>query len=266
MISKDLIPPTTSNPWTCMNTETVSELPNPVEPPAKKPWDRQLDESENAFDLFQRYLELGADATLRDTAEATGKPVSTLRNYCSRHQWIERSAARRQHLAELEYSAAEKVTRDKAAFWTSHLDLIRRLEWENGQALHQAFRHATGDFIHNPESNVAIYALPKLCEAASKLLRRAAEPSFAPGTQATSKNGELALLELHKVAKIAYSDRAAALAAKQAQSNPQPTQETEAAPVPLSNISLPSDSGPQQSTTCLAAAATCSATAGPTTN
>ncbi len=197
-----------------------SDLPVPPAGPHEL-WDRQTGETDNAFALFQLFLESGPDSCLKSFAELAGKSVASIYQLSYRHQWSERAAAWRSHLAHLAFNAAEKAAADQSGFWSARQNLVRQHEWEHGQIMSAVARRVSNQLIENPESKIPIYAISTLFEAASKLMRRASKPDHDPNDIPHNKNADLALAELHKAAKIVYADYAAELAAKASQPSPE---------------------------------------------
>lgn len=57
------------------------------------PWDRQPRESSKAYEAFVIYRDMGADRTTRSTAEALTKSETLIKEWSSKHGWVERAAA-----------------------------------------------------------------------------------------------------------------------------------------------------------------------------
>jgi hypothetical protein len=188
-------------------------------PSVRELWEQQPGESELNFSLFRQYLDLGPGATLKEFADQTQRAFSAVRQLSSGHRWLERAAAWRQHLAQVHYAAAEQVVQDQAAFWAAQLRLVRQLEWENAQIINNAFQAAALEFLNKPDPKFPLYALPQLSEAASKLMRRAAEPASSLDGAARNRNADLALVEFQKMAGVVYAEKAAELAAREASAN-----------------------------------------------
>ncbi len=174
-----------------LKTEMPEPLPPPEDtgadpaPPPRDLWDRQPGESSAAFALFTQFLELGADSTLADLAEKTGRTLTSIRHMSGRHNWTERAAAWRQHLAHAAHEAREQVARDEALLWSSRSKLARELAWELGLSLGNTFRNVNNLVQADPKASIPLYALTKLSESAIKLLRIAADPSPAQFSAAT---------------------------------------------------------------------------------
>ena len=75
------------------------------------------------------------------------------------------------------------------------------------------------EFLNKPDPKFPLYALPRLSEAASKLMRRAAEPASSLDGAARNRNADLALVEFQKMAGVVYAEKAAELAAREASAN-----------------------------------------------
>lgn len=78
-----------------------------------KPFDRQSDESAQAYGAFVAYRDLGATRRIKDAAAEVGKNPSILEKWSRLHKWVERSRMwdtevdRRKRLGELK--AVEKM-------------------------------------------------------------------------------------------------------------------------------------------------------------
>src|SRR5713101_1954622 len=96
-----------------MSTETHAVNPATT----KQLWDQQPGESPKAFASFMQYLESGPEATLQQIAETTGKSLQAIWHLSSRHHWLERAAAWRQHLASIACAASERATNQNSALW-----------------------------------------------------------------------------------------------------------------------------------------------------
>lgn len=78
----------------------------PAVPP--EPWERQTDETAKAFQAFAHYRDAGVERSMRKTAQAVNKHLTTLTPWAKRHSWQARVAA-----------------------WDAELDRVARAELEN---------------------------------------------------------------------------------------------------------------------------------------
>lgn len=76
------------------------------------PWDRKEGESDDAWQAFVEYRDLGLSRTVRRAAEILGKSESHLNGYSYRFSWRERVNAFEEHLDHHRQDEHEKAVRD----------------------------------------------------------------------------------------------------------------------------------------------------------
>ncbi len=75
------------------------------------PWDRQHGESDEAWQAFVEYRDMGLTRSAKRVAELLGKSESHLHSYSSKFSWRERVNAFEQHLDHHRQDEHEKVVR-----------------------------------------------------------------------------------------------------------------------------------------------------------
>jgi hypothetical protein len=106
---------------------------------ANSPWDRQLGESDKAFDAFTCYLDLGPTRSMRAVSDQTGQTLDAINKLSSRHRWRSRSAALQQHLIEVRRNQAkieaETEKTNAAKSWKDRTSDFREREFQAVQKL-----------------------------------------------------------------------------------------------------------------------------------
>src|SRR4051794_21057104 len=158
---------------------TAPEAPEPTEPLDTEepipgltdpgPWQKLPQESPKSYAAFTRYLEMGPDITLQQLAEATGKSFGAVANLSSRHQWLERAAAYRQHVSHCLLSAASRDQAKQAELWRLRVQVFREQQWEAIQQLMLLGRQARNQLLRNPEREIAYYELARLEDTICRL-------------------------------------------------------------------------------------------------
>src|SRR3982751_1688093 len=101
-----------------MNIEnTDPDIPNQPTPAAPGLWQQQPGESLRAYLAFLDYMDLGPEAVLDQVAEKTGKSIDAIWKLSSRHHWLDRAAAWRQHLAEAACIAVQRSVMRASPLW-----------------------------------------------------------------------------------------------------------------------------------------------------
>lgn len=72
------------------------------------PWERQKNESHQAFEAFHEYCLLGADRSIRKVAQSLNKSVALLGKWSSKWKWIDRAAEYDNELVRQEVQTAKK--------------------------------------------------------------------------------------------------------------------------------------------------------------
>jgi hypothetical protein len=78
-----------------------------------KPWERQKDESAQAFEAFSLYLGMGVDRSLRELARKLSKSYTLVSRWSREKKWQERVRAYDNHLVDEEAKRARKEVRDR---------------------------------------------------------------------------------------------------------------------------------------------------------
>src|SRR5882724_5039266 len=118
-----------------MNPESIPQNnPNPESSP-QGIWQHLPEETPEAFSAFAIYLELGSDATLQDVAEKTGKSLGAIKNLSWRHNWRDRAAAWRQHLANATLVSLKTENVQHHKLWNARLQTNRERNWERLQKM-----------------------------------------------------------------------------------------------------------------------------------
>lgn len=124
------------------------------------PWDRQPGETSKAYAAFQVYLDLGADRSLRRTAEALSRSEALLKGWSSKHGWPDRARAwdsmPRKAVAEAYQEMAARIAAQHDRLATKLADRLERnldllpegadptIRWSTAQAAaHRSHSFAT---------------------------------------------------------------------------------------------------------------------------
>lgn len=107
----------------------------------RQPWDRQKDESPQAWEAFRQYRDLGPARSVAKVGEECGKNVSLLERWSSRHAWVVRASAwdaeqDRQWQAEL--GAARRKAAEK------NITLAQTIKIVAGHSLAQLAQSSAG--------------------------------------------------------------------------------------------------------------------------
>jgi uncharacterized protein YoaH (UPF0181 family) len=113
---------------------------------AKELWERQPGESAKAFLIFCIYRDMGADRTLREASQQSGRSKKFLERLSARDNWVSRSLAYDDHLQRIELAAAEKARREMGKRHAQIAMLMEKKALEKLQAL-AAESMSTGDTI-----------------------------------------------------------------------------------------------------------------------
>ena len=122
-----------------------------------EPWERQLNESTQAFEAFARYRDMGASRSTSKVSRQLCKSRTLITRWSSEHDWVKRVAA----------WDAEK---DRAARETQINDIIEMRKRHAATAKKMMDLADTALNNINPE-DVSVNELSRLVESASKLER-----------------------------------------------------------------------------------------------
>ena len=139
-------------------------------------WQRLASESVTSYTAFCAYLELGADATLQQVADQSGKSLDAVCKLSARHHWMERAAAYRQHV-DTALVAAQRERAKQAEFSHMRDYIFRRGVREASQNLLMTCRQALNQLRLDPTARFAPYELAGLFNLGFKLGCRANEPT-----------------------------------------------------------------------------------------
>ena len=140
-----------------------------------RPWQQQEGETESAYVLFQQFLDLGPDATHKDLAQQNQRSVNAIRLLSSRHNWTDRAAAWRQHLAKIKFQTAENATRERVSLFTARAAISAQLDWENAARASELERHLLDQFLNRSETKCSVFELIHLMRTNSDLRRKSAQ-------------------------------------------------------------------------------------------
>lgn len=97
-----------------------------------KPWERQKGESEQAYEAFAAYRDMGAGRTVIAVAERLKKSRSLLDRWKDRWDWKERV---RQYDNSLEKEARAKAVKDRKAMTERHIGIAMQVQKKALEAL-----------------------------------------------------------------------------------------------------------------------------------
>lgn len=85
--------------------------------PYVAPWERQENESPEAFAAFVAYRDGGPDRSQAKAAREIGKDPGLTNRWCTRHDWVARARDYDNHVARIEREERERVRARQAAKW-----------------------------------------------------------------------------------------------------------------------------------------------------
>lgn len=97
-----------------------------------KPWERQKDESEKAYEAFSEYRDMGEKRTYQNVAEKLQKSCTLIRRWSSQWEWRERVRA---YDNELEKEVQKKAVADRKAMIERHIGIAMNLQKKALEAL-----------------------------------------------------------------------------------------------------------------------------------
>ena len=136
---------------------------------AKGIWQQLPNETPHAYACFTTYLQLGPDATLQEAADRLRKNFGAVSMLSSRHCWIERAAAWRQHLAATACAAVASQVREKSALLAARESVLREQRWELAQSMREAAAALLFKFLKDAEAKPRLYEITHLIQAMSKV-------------------------------------------------------------------------------------------------
>jgi len=89
------------------------------------PWERQPGESEQAWEAFQLYRDIGTDRTYMGVAERLHKSGQIMRRWAHRWMWEDRVLAWDNHLDEI---ARQEIEKGRIAMVKRHIKLAEHLQ------------------------------------------------------------------------------------------------------------------------------------------
>jgi hypothetical protein len=135
-------------------------------------FEQQPKESAKAFAAFSLYLSLGPQRSLAEAAQKLSKSTPVLKRWSRRWAWPARVAAHAAHLATVERTATEALTRSKAAGWVQRQEAHREEEWTLRGELIEAGRKVLEKF-RDGSRGATLGDVARALDLASKLGRLA---------------------------------------------------------------------------------------------
>ena len=96
------------------------------------PWERQPKEGSGAYEAFAIYRDLGGERSLRKTAQKLGKNCTTITEWSSRWDWVERCRAWDNFVTR---QAREKAIKDRKEMMTRQTNIALLMQQKAVQAL-----------------------------------------------------------------------------------------------------------------------------------
>jgi len=93
-----------------------------IEPTVAEPWERREEETTVAFEAFATYRDMGLKRSCDRVAKQLGKSNTLIERWCTRHEWVDRSAA---WDARLDEQARESVVDQVREMAERHIKLAR---------------------------------------------------------------------------------------------------------------------------------------------
>lgn len=78
------------------------------------PWERQQYESQQSFEAFQIYRDLGEERSITKVAQKCNKNRSLIARWSTQHNWVERAAAYDQYMDQQALKAEERERKKMA--------------------------------------------------------------------------------------------------------------------------------------------------------
>ena len=122
-----------------------------------EPWERQLNESPQAFEAFACYRDMGAARSTAKVSRQLCKSVSLMNRWSSEHEWVKRVAA---------WDAeTDRVARQ------THLDGIKEMRERHATIARKMLDTADSALTNINPNEVSTNEIARLVEIASKLER-----------------------------------------------------------------------------------------------
>jgi len=170
-------------------------------------FEQQPNESNKAFAAFSTYLALGAERSLAKVGQKLGKCTVVIEKWSAKFDWPARVQAHASHLAAVERTATEALTRVKAAEWVMRQETHREEEWKIRGELLEMAREAIARWKANEKRCGSLEGIARLLELASKLGRLAS----GMATDKTEVSGEVDVnfrMEIEAAIKKVYAEPA----------------------------------------------------------
>jgi len=171
------------------------------------PFEQQPKESARAFEAFSTYLNMGPDRSLAKVGQKLGKCTVVIEKWSAKFDWPARVQAHASHLAAVERTATEALTRVKAAEWVMRQETHREEEWKIRGELLEMAREAIARWKANEKRCGSLEGIARLLELASKLGRLAS----GMATDKTEVSGEVDVnfrMEIEAAIKKVYAEPA----------------------------------------------------------
>lgn len=98
-------------------------------------WERQTREGARSYSCFQKFLDLGPDRTLKQTAAESGVPEQKVRSLSAQWNWRERALAWEDYLAEQTRKATLKILEKDSEKWARRRVKLREDEFTTAERL-----------------------------------------------------------------------------------------------------------------------------------
>lgn len=135
----------------------------------RKPWDRQNDETDEGFDAFKVYRDMGSERTLNATANETGYSMRQCAEFSRKFRWVSRAGAweRRKDQARTNATLTE-IER----MHSRHTRLALKLQDFTAIELERIIRHRSRLLEYNKSGELTSgNELAKVAERAVKMER-----------------------------------------------------------------------------------------------
>lgn len=99
-----------------------------------KPWERQENESAQAYEAFIAYLNQGADRSIRAVGQTLGKSRALVERWSAAYRWVARAKA---YDAELQRQAYEAAVKEQKRMAARHIKLAVAVQAKAAEALNE---------------------------------------------------------------------------------------------------------------------------------